>query len=433
MGKVKHKILFVDDEINTLSAFKRLFFNENDIEVFTASNGAEGLKILGYNEIDLVISDMKMPQLSGNEFLKYVKDKYPGALRIMLTAYADIPATLDAINNGEVYRFLTKPWNNEDFRITVLKALDYLDLKKRNEELSKIIWRKNRELTVLNENLEVKVKQRTVQLETAIDKLRKISEIFRENFHEIVILLTGTIALFNKELASHSKRVAGLVESLTGELVIEKEEREVIIHSAFLHDLGLIGAPEDTQTTDYDHMSEDAKNYYLYHPIIGEKLVGSVKTLSQMAKTIRSHHEEYNGSGFPDKLRGALIPLGAQIIKIASDYDNLVFRKGKGHEEAVKLVKEESYKSYSPDILTAFIKVVTKCGGQPQTQVIRVKVRDLKPGMYLLDEINLENGVLLVPKGVVVTESITKKIITFNTLLRLDREVEIKVLGEPGL
>ena len=192
MGNVKHKILFVDDELNTLSAFKRLFFNENDIEVFTASSGAEGLKVLGYNDIDLVISDMKMPQLSGNEFLKYVKDKYPGALRIMLTAYADIPATLDAINNGEVYRFLTKPWNNEDFRITVLKALDYSDLKKRNEELSKIIWRKNRELTVFNENLEAKVKQRTAQLETAIDKLRNISEIFRENFHEIVILLTGT-------------------------------------------------------------------------------------------------------------------------------------------------------------------------------------------------------------------------------------------------
>jgi putative nucleotidyltransferase with HDIG domain len=430
MVSVKHKILFVDDELNTLSAFKRLFFNHNDIEVFTASSGAEGMKVLSYNNIDLVISDMKMPQLSGNEFLKYVKNKYPNVLRIMLTAYADIPATLDAINNGEVYRFLTKPWNNEDLKITILKALDYADLKKRNDEMSKIIWRKNRELTVLNENLENKVKQRTAQLELAVDKLRRISEVFRVNFHEIVILLTGVIALFNKELAAHSKRVAALSESLCGELVMEKEEREIAVHAAFLHDIGLIGAPEEIQQTDFEHLPENAKNYFLYHPVIGEKLIESVKTLSPLGRIIRSHHEEYNGSGFPDKLRDGHIPLGAQIVKIVSDYDNLLFRKGKHIEEAIKIIKEESYKSYSPEILTCFIKVVSKSSAQPASPLLRVRVGDLKPGMYLLDEIVLENGVLLVPKGILITESIAKKIATFATLLRTEREVEVKFQGE---
>lgn len=430
MVTVKHRILFVDDELNTLSAFKRLFFNNSDIEVFTASSGAEGLKVLSYNNIDLVISDMKMPQLSGNEFLKYVKNKYPGALRIMLTAYADIPATLDAINNGEVYRFLTKPWNNEDLKITVLKALDYADLKRRNEEMSKIIWRKNRELTVYNENLEAKVKQRTAQLELAVDKLKRISEVFRMNFHEIVILLTGVIALFNKELAAHSKRVAALCESLCGEMVMEKEEREIIIHAAFLHDIGLIGAPEAIQQTDFEHLDENSKNYFVYHPVIGEKLIGSVKTLGQLAKIVRSHHEEYNGSGFPDKLRNGHIPLGAQIVKIVSDYDKLIFRKGKSIEEAIKIIKEESYKSYSPEIVSGFIKVVSKSSAQPSSPVLRVKVGELKPGMYLLDEIILENGVLLVPKGILITETITRKISTFSSLLRAEREVEVKFLGE---
>ena len=122
---VKHKVLFVDDEVNALSAFKRLFFNNDDIDIFTASGGTEGLKILGLNEIDLVISDMKMPELNGSDFLKYVKNKYPHVLRIMLTAYADISSALDAINKGEVYRFLTKPWNDDDLKITILNALEY--------------------------------------------------------------------------------------------------------------------------------------------------------------------------------------------------------------------------------------------------------------------------------------------------------------------
>ena len=87
---VQHKILFVDDEVNALSSFKRLFFVDNDIDVYTAKNGPEALKILNYNEIDLVVSDMRMPQLNGNDFLQYLKDKYPNILRIMLTAYADV-------------------------------------------------------------------------------------------------------------------------------------------------------------------------------------------------------------------------------------------------------------------------------------------------------------------------------------------------------
>ena len=120
---VQHKILFVDDEVNALSAFKRLFFIDNDIEVYTAKNGSEALNILNCNEIDLVVSDMRMPQLNGNDFLKYLKDKYPNVLRIMLTAYADVPTTLEAINKGEVFRFLTKPWNDEDLKTTIFGAL----------------------------------------------------------------------------------------------------------------------------------------------------------------------------------------------------------------------------------------------------------------------------------------------------------------------
>jgi len=312
---VKHKILFVDDEVNTLSAFKRIFFNHDELEIFTARDGVEGLKILGLNnDIDLVISDMRMPQLKGSDFLTYVKDKYPNVLRIMLTGYADMSTTLEAINKGEVYRFLTKPWNDDDLKITVLKSLEYADLRKRNEEMSKIIWRKNRELKMLNESLEDKVKKRTSQLEKAIEKLKEMTEVLKQNFQEVIVLLTGIISLFHKDLAAHSKRVAGLAEALCNKLAIDNEEKEIIIQAAFLHDIGLVGASEEIYSGNIDKLDEKSRNFYLYHPVIGEKIVGAVKTLRKIARIIRFHHEEYNGTGFPDKLRNGRIPLGAQII-----------------------------------------------------------------------------------------------------------------------
>jgi putative nucleotidyltransferase with HDIG domain len=427
---LQHKILFVDDELNALSAFKRLFFIDNEVEVYTAKNGTEALKILGCNEIDLVVSDMRMPQLNGNDFLKYIKDKYPNIMRIMLTAYADIPTTLDAINKGEVYRFLTKPWNDQELKMTIMDALEFLELKKRNEELSKVIWSKNRELSVLNKSLGDKVRQRTAKLEELNDQLRLVNEVLRQNFDEVIHLLIGTISLLHKDLAAHSKRVAHLSRLLCDELGLDNDLKKVTSHAAFLHDIGLLGASDHIFAVELDKLDENSRNFYLYHPVIGEKLIGSVKTLKRIARLIRSHHEEYNGSGFPDKLRGAHIPLGSQIIKITSDYDNLLFKRGLSSEESLNQIKKRSYKSYDTDLINSFEKTVSRTNVPQHRPVRRVAIKELQMGMYLLDEVTLENGVLLVPKGVMIDETIKHKLVTFGALLKADRKVEIKYLDE---
>ena len=101
-----------------------------------------------------------------------------------------------------------------------------------------------------------------------------------------------------------------------------------------------------------------------------------MKTLKKIATIIRSHHEEYNGSGFPDKLRNGHIPLGSQIIKIVSDYDDLKFKKGLSIDEAIKRIKEGSYKSYDPDIANTFIKIVSDSSTPQHSPITRVKVQD---------------------------------------------------------
>jgi DNA-binding NtrC family response regulator len=136
------KILIVDDEENILSALKRIFRREN-YDIQTALSGEEGLEVLDKHDIDLIISDLKMPSMSGVEFLTQAKEKNPDAMRIMLTGQADVKSVVDAIDRGEVYRFLLKPWNDDELRMTIKQALDFYYVQKENKILIHTVKKQN--------------------------------------------------------------------------------------------------------------------------------------------------------------------------------------------------------------------------------------------------------------------------------------------------
>jgi len=130
-----HSILIVDDEINILNALKRGFDSEEYV-IYTAQSGEEGLGILEKENIDLIISDQKMPGMNGIEFLERTVEKYPDVIRIILTGYADLDDAIRAINSGCIYKFIQKPWNNEDLKVTVRRALEQLVLIMENRNLT---------------------------------------------------------------------------------------------------------------------------------------------------------------------------------------------------------------------------------------------------------------------------------------------------------
>lgn len=134
----KHRILLVDDEQNILNSLSRLL-RSDDREIITALEASEALeKLKGCSGVDLVISDNKLPNMSGVDFLIKVKQLYPDSIRVLVTGYPDLESTIRAINNGQIYRFITKPWQNEEFRLLVKQALDYADILKDNRALLKI-------------------------------------------------------------------------------------------------------------------------------------------------------------------------------------------------------------------------------------------------------------------------------------------------------
>ena len=134
---MNYKILFVDDEKDILSSMRRLLM-EDKYEILTAESGLEGLELLKKGPVDLIVSDQKMPQMSGVEFLQKSKEYSPDSIRIVLTGYADTNAAIDSINKGDVYRYITKPWNNDEIKSTIKDALELKRLKKENANLSEL-------------------------------------------------------------------------------------------------------------------------------------------------------------------------------------------------------------------------------------------------------------------------------------------------------
>lgn len=157
-------LLIVDDEPNVIKAFKRLFF-DSEYEILTAGSGDEGLQVLVEKDIPLVISDYRMPGMSGVEFLSRVKELYPETIRMILSGYADVVATVEAINDGHVYKFIGKPWNDQELLTTVLRAFEQYQLQKENAGLYVQLQNRNRALEELTRSLEQKVTMRTRDLE----------------------------------------------------------------------------------------------------------------------------------------------------------------------------------------------------------------------------------------------------------------------------
>ena len=171
------KILCVDDEPNVIKALNRLFMDEN-YEIFTATSGEEGLALLAEQwDIQVVISDYRMPGMNGVEFLKAVYEGWPETIRIVLSGYADTASVVAAINEGQIYKFIGKPWKDEELKDAINEAIEYYGLERKNKELARKLQDTNAELQIHNEALEKLVVDRTAELVYQNQLLRQSQKI----------------------------------------------------------------------------------------------------------------------------------------------------------------------------------------------------------------------------------------------------------------
>jgi CheY-like chemotaxis protein len=197
MDDYTHTVLCVDDEQSILQSLKRLLRKE-EYRILTASSGAEGLKILEEHDVHLVISDQRMPQMSGIEFFAAVKERYPDTFRIILSGYTDVDSITESVNKGHVYKFFLKPWNDQSLRLEIKQALDQYDLIQANKRLHEKVLDQNEALKKINQNLEMLVKDRTMELEMQNQALELSQAILEDVSLPIIgVSAEGFIAVIN--------------------------------------------------------------------------------------------------------------------------------------------------------------------------------------------------------------------------------------------
>src|SRR3990170_6289075 len=285
--------------------------------IFSAGSGLEGLSVIEREKISLVLSDHRMPGMEGVEFLSEVRKKSPETIRLMLTGYADIRAVMNAINQGEVYRFITKPWDDEEIKLIVRGAIKHYDLVTENRELHALTRRQNLELKDLNNNLEEKVAERTREVEVLYKDLE-------QNFIDFVRVFMSLLELKSRHLGSHCKRVAALSRRLSEKLDLKPDEKLDIEVASLLEDIGTLGFPEKMLRKKPSELDPVEKALLQQHPVLGQSSLQHIKKLLPVSLLIRHHHERYDGSGYPDNLRRERIPAGSRIIAIADYFDLLI-------------------------------------------------------------------------------------------------------------
>jgi response regulator RpfG family c-di-GMP phosphodiesterase len=410
-------LLFVDDEPGILSSLRRLF-RPHGYRIFIAESGAAGLEILAKEHIDLVISDMRMPEMDGAAFLKEVRAQWPDVMRILLTGYADITSTVAAINQGEIYRYISKPWDDNEIVTVVREAIDRQNLKLENQRLTALTQSQNDELKTLNASLEQKVAERTAELRQALSFVEQSHGELKKSFLTSVQVFAGLIELrsgsVGTQIAGHGRRVAEHARTVAQRMGLADGEVQNIMLAGLLHDIGKLGLPDELLGKAYNTLSAEHRAQVMKHPIIGQNILMGIDKFKEAAVLVRHHHECYDGSGYPDRLSGIAIPQGSRILQVVNEYDSLqigtLVQRPLKPGEAMSFLVENRGKRYDPVAVDTFFKLISET---QKTGPVEVPLRSmhLKPGMVLTRDLNHGDGYMLLAKGSILTAEIIAQLI----------------------
>ena len=356
-----HTVLFVDDEANILKALKRLLRHE-PFQVLTATSASEALEQLQRFDIQVVISDQRMPEMSGADFLSRIRERHPETIRMMLTGYTEIDVAVEAINRGEIFRLITKPWNEDELKSSLRQAIDHFQMKQEIKRLNQVSREQNFKLQDMNRNLEDKVRERTHQVDQKNRDLRK-------GYIQTIRALAEAIDAKDAYTRGHSERVAVYASRLARELNLDKKMIERVYFSGLLHDVGKIGIP-DAIISKPARLTEMEYEEIKRHPEIGAKILEPIEFLSNIAPCVRHHHEWFDGSsrGYPDRLAGNKIPLPSRIILVADTVEAMTsdrpYRKGLPMTVVIDELAKFSGRQFDPTIVDAFMRLLEQEGDE---------------------------------------------------------------------
>lgn len=342
--KARSNILVVDDE-PAIQKVLAIGLTNSGFQTKVAPSAADAVEILRSQEFvpACIILDIRMPGLSGLEALPLLKDIEPKVQIIMLTATTDLDIGIQAMKQG-AFDYLVKPVQREELVETLGKAIRYRDLLVENDRLS----RENREYQKM---LEIKIEERTAELFTAYRRLQ------RTNL-DTVRMLAETIEAKDHYTRGHCTRVQLLSSELYGRLDESAPQMEVLNYGSLLHDIGKIGIGEHLLNKN-GGLTDEEFRIFASHPVIGETILKTVEFFQPCLPIVRSHHERFDGRGYPDGISGEEIDPLVRIVSIADSFDamtsNRPYRKALPIEVAIGELRKGKGTQFDPDFVDAFI------------------------------------------------------------------------------
>jgi putative two-component system response regulator len=320
---MSYKILIVDDETANLRLLERLF--RRQYQIVSADSGAEALELLMLHDVALILSDQRMPNMTGIEFLKRAAELRPQTVRIILTGYTDVNALVEAINSGVVYKYVTKPWVNEDLQQTVERALQHYETIKEQHKLR-----------LQNQRLQARLKT---------------------NQESFVRVVTEMVNLKDPHASDHCRRTSDYAVAIGQYMGFEPGELEQLSMAALLHEAAHTGIPNHLlfKTTP---LTEEERKVFEQNFERGLELLASVPDLEEIVSNIRYLHESWDGSGYLIGLGGEQIPLHSRILAVADAFDELTAPRfsqtGLTNNEALERLLSAAGKKFDPEVVTAF-------------------------------------------------------------------------------
>lgn len=360
------RILCVDDDPNILKAYTRSLRKMFKLE--TATSGQEGLAtVKNKGPYAVVVSDMQMPGMDGIEFLSYVKQVAPETTRIMLTGQGDMNVAMNAVNEGNIFRFLTKPCPPDELANALWAGLEQHNL---------IIAEK----ILLEQTLKGAVK-----------------------------VLSDVLSLVNPTAFGRASRVRRLVRQLCSEMKMTLSW--TIELGSMLSQIGCVILPEKTLSKVFEgkRLLQEEQRMYFAHPLVGRDLISKIPRLKEVAEIITYQEKHYNGRGIPnDSVNGKEIPMGARLLKVALDFDTL-YTTGLSKLDAVnEMMAREGW--YDQDILKALRKTLDM---EISYTVQKVKIAQMNTHMILAEDVRGTSGTLLIANGQEVTKSLLLRLKNF--------------------
>jgi response regulator RpfG family c-di-GMP phosphodiesterase len=335
-------LLIVDDEQYVLSALKRLFRKDTH-EVIAVEAPSRALEVLRERQVAVIVSDYRMPEMDGVQFLRQAREVAPEAIRIILSGYAEIHAILSAVNDGGIHKYLTKPWNDEQLRLEVKAGFDQYVLSKTNRVLQETLQHRNEELLGLTRSLEAEHARQ------------------QENFRATIEMLVAVPKMKHPEELVHTERVRAICRAMGETMGWTPDDIESLGLAARLHDIGNLGVDARILLKEGE-LSAEERSEVQQHTVYPGKMLHGVTGMEKIVRILRSHHENFDGSGYPDGLKGDAIPRASQILYIADAYDALRLRRPYRlpltPEEAVALITHTAARCFDPDLIEPFRAVV---------------------------------------------------------------------------